>query len=139
MGAIAEVKQEWKHFKDDPPGERFSNHRRRMQRKPRGHSLIALLLGILLVAGGVVLLFIPGPGSVLIVFGFALIASHSKKLSALMDRMEPKLRAFGHRTVRRWKAMPRQKKVILIAAVAAFAAAGLLFMWRFVVSAYLLG
>jgi len=139
MSALAEVKQEWKLFKDDRPGERFCNHRRRMQHKPRGHSLIALALGILLVAGGVVLLFMPGPGSVLIVFGMALIASHSKKLSALMDRTEPRLRHLAHRTVRWWKALPRGVKLLFIVAAASLVAAALLFMWKFVVAAYLLG
>src|SRR5262245_13074391 len=85
-GLLAEVKQEWKRFRDDRPGERFANHRERMKDKPRGHSLLALLFGVALVGGGVVLLFVPGPGSLLIVFGVALIASHSRRLSHLLDR-----------------------------------------------------
>jgi uncharacterized membrane protein HdeD (DUF308 family) len=138
MSPLAEVKQEWRLFRDDTPGERFSNHRKRMERKPRGHSLIAVGLGVVLIIAGVVMLFTPGPGSVAILFGFALIASHSKKLSGVMDRAEPKLRELAHQLERKWKALPRPRKLGLLLGVAALAAAGLLFMWRFVVSAYLL-
>jgi hypothetical protein len=139
MGALAEVKQEWKSFKDDEPGERFRNHRERMKEKPRGHSVVALAIGVLLVAGGVVLLFIPGPGSLLIVFGVALIASHSKTLSAKMDRAEPKLRELGRRGKRRWQAMPGRAKLGMILALGLLAVAAGLGMWKYVVAAYLLG
>ena len=139
MGAFAEVKREWKLFKDDHPGERFRHHRERMQHKPRGHSILMLAVGIVLVAGGIVLLFIPGPGSVLIVFGLGLIASHSTRLSDLMDRGEPALRRFGHRVVHRWKGMPGAAKLSVITSIALLGFALCLCMWKFVVSAYLLG
>lgn len=139
MGALAEVKREWKLFKDDHPGERFRNHRERMQHKPRGHSIIMLVVGLVLVAIGVVLLFIPGPGSLFIVFGLALFASHSRRLSDLMDRGEPALRRFGHRVTNRWKGMPGRAKLGVIMSLALLGVAMCLGMWKFVVSAYLLG
>jgi len=139
MGHLAEVKDEWKHFKHDHPGERFRNHRERMKDKPRGHSIVMLIVGVLLVVGGVVLLFMPGPGSLLIVFGLALIASHSKRLSELLDRAEPAIRRTAKRLVRRWKAMPGTAKLSLIFALGLLAVAFALGTWKFVVSAYLLG
>jgi hypothetical protein len=139
MGALAEVKTEWKHFKDDEPGKRFQNHRERMKDKPARHSVVMIALGVLLIIGGGVFLFIPGPGTPLIVFGFALIASHSKKLSAMMDRAEPKLRRFARRGVRTWKALPGTAKLSLLLALGLLAVAAGLAGWKFVVSAYLLG
>jgi ferric-dicitrate binding protein FerR (iron transport regulator) len=139
MGALAEVKQEWQHFKDDAPGERFRKHRDRMKQKSKKHSAVAIGLGVLLLAGGVVLLFMPGPGLLFIVFGVALVGSHSKKLSDLMDRSEPKLRRAGRRTKHRWEALPGRAKLGVIIGMASLAAAACLFMWKFVVSAYLLG
>ena len=139
MGALGEVKQEWKHFKHDPPGERFRNHRDRMKDKPKRHSAIAIGFGVLLLAGGVVLLFMPGPGLLFIVFGLALVGSHSKRLSELMDRSEPRLRRLGRRTKHRWQALPGRAKLGVIIGLASFAAAACLFMYEFVVSAYLLG
>jgi hypothetical protein len=139
MGALGEVKQEWRHFKADEPGQRFRNHRERMKEKPRGHSVVAIAIGLLLVAIGVVLLFMPGPGTLLIAFGIALIASHSKRLCARMDRAEPKLRCVGRRCMTRWQAMPGTAKLSMLLALGMLAVAFGLGTWKFVVSAYLLG
>jgi len=138
MGVLAEAKHEWKLFREDRPGERFSNHRQRMRDRPRGHSVIAVGAGAMLVVTGSVLLFIPGPGSPLIVFGFGLIASHSKRMSALLDRAEPKLRRAARKTKRTWDALPKRSKLGMIVGAASLGAASLLFMWKFVVAAYLL-
>lgn len=139
MRALADVRQEWKHFRHDEPGERFKNHRERMKEKSRTHSVVALGFGLLLLVAGVVLLFMPGPGLPLIVFGLALVASHSRRLSHLLDRAEPKLRRAGRRSKHRWTAMSGSAKFTIIVALAALTVAALLAMWKFVVSAYLLG
>jgi hypothetical protein len=139
MNALAEVKQEWKHFRDDRPGERFSKHRERMKKKPRSHNAVALGLGLLLVVGGGVLLFMPGPGSLLIGFGIAVIASHSQKLARLLDRAEPRARRAGGWVKRTWQRLSHPGKVGVVVGLAAVATGSMLFMWRFVVSAYLLG
>ncbi|HEY5928469.1 MAG TPA: PGPGW domain-containing protein [Kofleriaceae bacterium] len=139
MGALAELKHEWHHFRVDSPGTRFENHRARMKKKSRSHHFIFLGLGIVLLIVGIVLLFMPGPGLPLIVFGLALVASHSHRLTKLLDRAEPPLRKAGHRTIRTWQALPGRAKLGVVIGLAAFARAGMLFMWRFVVSAYLLG
>jgi hypothetical protein len=139
MGALAEAKQEWKSFKHDEPGARFRNHRERMKEKPRGHSIVAIMIGVLLILIGVVLLFMPGPGTLLIAFGVALLASHSKRASALMDRSEPKLRRIAQRGKHKWDAMSAPAKVGLISALVILAIVAGLGMWKFVVTAYLLG
>ena len=139
MGALADVKREWRHFRNDEPGTRFTNHRERMKHRSRAHSAIALTVGVMLLAGGVVLLFVPGPGLLLIAFGLGLIASHWARLAAVLDRSEPRLRAVGRRAKRRWNGMTGRAKLGVILCIGACAAAGLMFMWRFVVSAYLLG
>jgi hypothetical protein len=139
MGHAAELKQEWKLFKEDEPGQRFTHHRERMLRRSKILNIAGLALGVVLIAAGTVFCFLPGPGTVLIVFGFALIGARWARMARMMDRMEPKLRDFFHRQKHRWEAMPGRAKVSVMLALAAVATAGLLFMWRFVVSAYLLG
>lgn len=120
MGAsLAQVKEEWHHFRDDKPGERFRNHRERMKHRSKSHAAVAIGLGVLLLAGGVVLLFIPGPGIPLIIFGVALIGAHSAKLSSALDRAEPALRDKAHDAKRWWKSLPRPRKGLLIAAASA--------------------
>ena len=139
MGHLADVKVEWQHFRHDPPGERFRNHRDRMKRRSKKHAAAAVCVGVLLLAGGVVLLFMPGPGLLLIVFGLALIASHSRRLADVLDRVEPKLHRAAHRTKDHWQALPGRAKLGVILALAMLAAAACLSMWEFVVSAYVLG
>lgn len=136
--ALAEVRQEWHRFRDDKPGERFCNHRERMQKKSKTHAVVSMALGVLLLAGGVVLLFIPGPGLLLILFGVALVASHSEKLSAALDRAEPPLRERGERVARWWTALPRMHKAALITGGLVILTAGLVAIWKWVVVAYLL-
>jgi hypothetical protein len=136
---LAEMKQEWKHFKHDEPGHRFMHHRERMQHRSTAINAIGLVLGIALLVGGVVFCFLPGPGTVLIVFGLALVGARWARMARLMDRAEPKLRHFFHRQQHRWNGMSGKAKLSVMLGLAAVAAGACLFMWRFVVSAYLLG
>lgn len=139
MAAVAEMKQEWQLFKHDEPGQRFLNHRDRMRRRSRRLNVLGLVVGIALIVAGIVFCFLPGPGLIPLVFGFALVAARWKRMARMMDRAEPRAREFGHRQKERWKAMPGSAKLSVMLGLAAFAIAGMLFMWRFVVSAYLLG
>lgn len=100
--AVARVKGEWQRFRADKPGERFANHRERMKDRSRGATFASLAAGFPLLASGFVLLFVPGPGLVLIVFGLALVASESEWLAALLDRAEARMR----RLIRRARTAP---------------------------------
>jgi hypothetical protein len=93
--------QQWRSFKNDEPGKRFIHQRERMKKEGRGLTVALVALGALLFAGGVVLLFIPGPGLVLIVFGLALVSGVSSKLARLLYRTEPPVRRFAGRWRRR--------------------------------------
>jgi hypothetical protein len=128
--ALAEMKREWRAFKHDRPGRRFQNQRRRMRDGSRALMVAQVALGVLLLAGGVVLLFIPGPGLLLIVFGLALVGGLSRKLSALMDRMEPPIRRQAKRTKAWWDQSTLPTKVVL-GAIAVIGAAGFFYaMYR---------
>lgn len=139
MGAVHVAKHEWRHFKHDRPGHRFRNHHRRMKQRPKRYSVVAVIVGVVLIAGGVVLLFVPGPGSIVIAFGLALLASQSRRLAHRMDRAEPALRRAGKRIAHWWTTMGKGGKVGVIATGAVAAAIAMLAMWKFVVAAYLLG
>ena len=124
---LDELRKEWHLFRDDAPGERFRNHERRSEQRSRVQRLVYLGLGTLLLAGGVVLLFIPGPGLLLILFGAALFAGESRWLAGQLDRAEPVVRRVAHRALDRWRAaslLARAALVTLVVAVAAAAAAG---------------
>jgi hypothetical protein len=98
------MRRNWREFVRDRPGERFMGHYRRLR---EGGSIklraIAVFVGTVLVAGGVVLLFIPGPGLLFLAFGLALFGGESKTLAGWLDRAElPVRRQLGYFR-RRWK------------------------------------
>ena len=126
---LEELRKEWHRFRDDAPGERFRNHERRSEQRSRVQRIVYLALGTLLLAGGVVLLFIPGPGLLLILFGAALFAGESRWLAAQLDRAEPVVRRHAHRALERWRAASLPARAALIALVAALGATAAAVAW----------
>lgn len=102
MSPIAEAKHEWRAFKDDQPGKRFQHEHDRLQQKGRGVRIGLAVAGILLLAAGVALLVLPGPGIPLLVFGLALLAGLSGALARKLDRAEPVLRHEAKKAKRAW-------------------------------------
>jgi hypothetical protein len=95
------MKQEWRRFKHDEPGQRFEQHYERMQHRSTALRLSTLIIGIVLVAVGLALCFIPGPGTPLLVFGLALIGARWRWLSRQLDKAEVALRR-KYRRVKAW-------------------------------------
>ena len=90
-------KREWHLLKTDAPGQRFGNHRHRMKDAPTVVKVVSLVLAITLIAAGIVLLVIPGPGTPLLIVGIALLAARWAWLARKLDHGEPRLRAWWHR------------------------------------------
>ncbi len=103
-GVIAFFKEDWKQFRADEPGERFENHTDRVKRGPKAALVIQVFMGVILLAGGIVLMFIPGPAILAYAFGLAMFAGLSRKLARLLDRAEPALRRQGRRVQAWWRA-----------------------------------
>src|SRR5262245_21987361 len=131
MGALAEVKHEWKHFWHDRPGERFRNHRVRMRYRPLHQSMLAVGVGIVLVIIGIAMLFFPGPGSLFILFGLALVGTHSIKIARLLDRGEIAMRRLGQHLEQHWRVLPGRGKLGVLLGVGAGATAAVLAWWQF--------
>lgn len=100
---IAVLKSDWRQFKDDAPGDRFENQRERAHRRSPAMIIVLAMIGMIFVAGGIVLLVFPGPGIPVIVLGLALIATASRSLAKAMDRAEPALRKRWDRIKAWWK------------------------------------
>lgn len=111
---IEEVKREWRAFKHDEPGERFQHQHDRLQKRSRALRVGLAAAGIVLTLGGIVLLFIPGPGLLVVVFGLALLAGLSNALAKLLDRAEPPLRHEAKLMRRGWNHLPGAAKVGLV-------------------------
>ena len=108
---LERLKTHWQAFKDASPGHRFESQYR-SRRRSGGWTMVFTGVGLLLLAGGIVLLFIPGPGLLLIAFGGGLIARQSLWLARRLDWLELALRKVGRQSRRTWK---RSSKVVRVA------------------------
>jgi len=98
------LKQRMHRFLAEPSGRRFRARyaRRRSQDGPLQRAL-AIGAGLILIAGGIVLLVLPGPGLLGIALGAVLIAGQSKWAAVLLDRVD----LFVSRRRARWRARGR--------------------------------
>ena len=124
---LPKLKRNWRLFQRAEPGTRFEKLREERSESKVARA-VATVLGILLLVGGVVLLFIPGPGLRLIAFGAALIARESRRLAQALDRTELLLRRLAVRGRAFWKGSTTPVRAavvsvgVLIFGLAAFAA-----------------
>jgi len=128
------LKQEWKGFAEAKPGERFRAHQATLAQKSRVALIGRAAFGVLLFAAGVVMLFAPGPGLLVMVFGFALAAGQSHWVAARLDRGEVAGRAAWGKLKRRWLAATTGVKVLIVALAVVLAASAALVMVRLVLA-----
>lgn len=130
---LAELKKNWRTFEKAAPGSRFRKLYEARKKSSGVAAFVTLAAGVLLVAGGVVLLFIPGPGLLLIVFGGALIAQRSLWLAERLDRLEPPLRRLVAQAKVSWKkaSIAIRGAFIGSAAIVAAGAAYAAYLWMF--------
>lgn len=77
--------------------------------------IFLLCVGLASTAVGVFFLFVPGPGSIMLVFGIALIAGQSLLVARCVDRLELLLRPTFLRLRSRWRALSSTQRVVLSA------------------------
>jgi uncharacterized protein (TIGR02611 family) len=89
-----ELKKTWHHLGLSQPGERFQEYHRYHQAQERSTAtrLVSLLIGVVIVAIGIVALPGPGPGTLIIALGAAFLAKESLAVARLMDWAEVRLR-----------------------------------------------
>jgi UPF0716 family protein affecting phage T7 exclusion len=91
---MKKVRSAIQKFRAAPPGERFQGLHQRSDKVASG-SLVRsamLLFSLALIAGGVFFMVAPGPGLLITVLGLALLAAISRRIAALFDHGEVKLR-----------------------------------------------
>jgi hypothetical protein len=103
-GIMQRTKEEWRRFKREEPGKRFIAHYQRAQKnKSAAKTALRIAVGILLLAGGVFLWFVPGPGWLFVFFGLAMFAGESRALASFLDKVELRLRAWFVWAKRFWR------------------------------------
>ena len=95
MSVLKKLKDGYRQFVHDIPGERFVNLHHRWHGKGRGPgTIIGFVTGIILIVVGILLGLVPGvPGIVLGFLGLGVIAAQSRLLAKKLDRAEVALRA----------------------------------------------
>jgi hypothetical protein len=116
---IDEVKRSWQRFKAGHPGRRFRKEfiRRRFANRSLIQKALLIVGGLLLVAAGFLLLFIPGPGLVVLLIGGFLIAQQSLIAARTLDRIEIRLRNLLVVSGRRWRRSSLTLKVLFVVVV----------------------
>jgi UPF0716 family protein affecting phage T7 exclusion len=100
---LKHTRQSWQRFKAGLPGRRFQQQFRQRRRFRSGAARKSLLMatGILLAVAGVFLLFVPGPGIIILLIGAVLIAQQSSLAARAFDRIEIRLRKFIRQNLHR--------------------------------------
>lgn len=88
------LKRRWQEFKRFSPGQRFQRLYERRQRTRRSPWKRLLYLGtaLVLVIAGMVMLPAPGPGTVVVALGAAMLAQESSLVARALDWCEARIR-----------------------------------------------
>lgn len=129
---LARIREHLDDLTQHEPGRRFETHYERLHGKRNGQGrTLRLTAALLLIIAGVILLPVPGPGSVVVLVGAALLAQESRRVAQLLDRLEIRLRALLDRALRTWRRLSLPARVLLVCAGVAVVAAGLWLAYDF--------
>jgi hypothetical protein len=113
----------WKVFQEAPPGQRFQRLHDAEKETGGWRGIALALLGVGLILAGIVLLFMPGPGILLIAFGAALVAQRFLWLAKRLDALEVVLHKLARKVLRFWRAASPTVRALVVVVVAAVSAA----------------
>jgi len=105
MNIKQRLKHEWQMLVKSPPGRRFIDryHRRRHQHSTQVGRALSIFIGVAFLMAGLVMLFVPGPGTVALLIGLALLAEESQLMARFLDWLELKIRPAAHWLKRVWR------------------------------------
>lgn len=129
------LKKRWRSFKSSAPGKRFQlvYHERQKRRDEPWKKWVAAGLGGILCLTGLFLLPAPGPGSLVLIGGLALIAGESLVTARFLDWSEVRLRKLVRWAMKRWRRMSVAAKaagVTVVVLVTLGLATGAWLWWR---------
>lgn len=114
---IERAKENWQEFKNSEPGERFQDRYNRRQQKEHGRwskgAIFNVVLGLLIIAGGLLIGLVPGPGGFIAIFGLGLIGGEFQPIAKALDWSEVKVRAAASWAKNIWNVLPLGGKVIV--------------------------
>lgn len=126
------LRAQWQELKEGEPGQRFRAHRRRARRRATGPGRVwRIVIAVVLLAIGVVLVFIPGPAVLFFALAGALLAGESAVVARWLDGGELHARAAARWSAARWRRMAAWQRagVVTLATAVALTAAGVAWRW----------
>lgn len=132
------LKKYWQRLRQARPGERFQElyKQRQNTRRTLWPRLLFVGLGLLLVIIGFILMFVPGPGSVIALLGAAMLAQESRFVARLLDRAEVTLWQCLAWAKRYWASSSQVTRVLLSLVAASMIAVGVALMYRYIESTW---
>lgn len=124
------IKDEWHRFKSSEPGSRFIDYHHRVKEASTASRLARIGLGLVLFAAGVIMLVVPGPGILFMVFGLACFGGESAWVAKGLDQLEVKARAGWRWCKAKWLGMPAVGKVLVVTVAMVIAAGAAYAMYR---------
>ena len=108
----------WRELQQGRPGRRFQSRyertRKARYRSGAGQRVLLVVLAFVLIAVGVILLVIPGPGIPFLLLGGGMLATESQSVARFMDWGEVKGRSAVAWGKRRWKRLPVPARIVLM-------------------------
>jgi hypothetical protein len=97
---FAALRRRIRRFAATPSGSRFRVYHERLEQQPSlMRTMLVVGLGLILLALGMIMLVLPGPGLLVAAIGLALIAGESMWVARLLDRVD----LFCTKIWRRWR------------------------------------
>src|SRR5262245_804730 len=123
------LKRELRTLKHAPPGERFTRayESRNDEDRPLWQRLVSLGIAGVVVVVGVIALPAPGPGTLVLIVGFGLVAREIAPVASALDASEVVLRRAWRRVRVMWKNAGTLGRVgmVAVAAVLVLATVGI--------------
>lgn len=126
---LEKIKDDWREFADDEPGQRFKNRYYRRREHEKGHILLRVFLitlGAVIAVGSLILAPLPGPGWGTVFIGLMILGGELLPAARFLDWTEVKLRKLGRFVERVWRASVWGK--IAVIAVAALLVGGFIYV-----------
>lgn len=113
---LKRLKESWRRLRAGTPGRRFQQQHSRRQESGRSPLKKALfvVVGLLLMAVGIFLLFVPGPGLVVLLLGALMVAQQSLLAARALDWAEVRALKLLDPSLRVWRRSSRALKILVV-------------------------
>jgi hypothetical protein len=127
------LRKHWRHFLKQPPGRRFKTFYDERQEKRgsqgTGKKWLLIISGLAVTVAGVVLLPLPGPGSIVLVAGLVFLSSESLTMARVLDAADKRRSIMMSKLRRIWRSSAKAKCLLIVGATAPILLAAAIGVW----------